>query len=260
VATKWRHPNATGYQEGLYTMHDFPPDQAQAVEKYLMALTDDGAAQSHRVLLSWGAAGVQPLTPNEKVAWARFLYALIIRTPEQIERTRQRMLTELPEFIETRRAHYATRRRPNDPATFDAFKELYLASPANRDPLRLLPRLLNSEFTLTKIAEMKFRTLKFAQYHGPTFLTSDRPFIMTNGLAQADAHIALPISPTVLFLAEKGDLIYNTLMDRGAKQLVTAVNTIVSEQSNRYVYGTDASQLSFVAKRLGKKVTASPLG
>jgi uncharacterized protein DUF4238 len=260
VTTKWRHPSATGYQENLYTMPGLPPEHAQAVEKYLMGFTDDWASRAHRVLLSWSTAGVQNLTPEEKIGWARFLYALIIRTPEQIESLRQQMLRELPEFIEKHRADYEARRRPSDPLTFDEFKDGHLADPANRDPIRLLSRLLNSEFTLIAIAQMRFRTIRLIAYSGPTFLTSDRPFIMTNGLAQANAHIALPISPTILFLAERGDEIYNMLIAGGPKKLVTVVNTLVCEQSHRYVYGTDATQLRFVEKRIGKKRTASPLG
>ncbi len=43
------------------------------------------------------------------------------------------------------------------------------------------------------------------------YLTSDRPVIMTNGLAHTEAHIALPISPTAFFLATRTDAILNQI-------------------------------------------------
>ena len=225
-----------------------------------MSFTDDWASRAHRVLLSWDKSGVQELTSEEKVGWARFLYSLIIRTPAQIESMRQRMLRELPDFVESRRATYDGRRTSSDSSSFDKFKEEYLADPINIDPVRLLTRLLRNEDALIKIAQLRFRTIRLVGYSGPLFLTSDRPFIMTNGLAQPGAHICLPISPTVLFLAERGDQIYKALLAGGPTKLVTTVNALVCEQAHRYVYGTDSTQLRFVENRLGTKRVASPLG
>jgi hypothetical protein len=93
VATKWRHPNATGYKPHLYTINTLPPSDAQAVEKYLMGMTVHWASRAQQVLLSWNKEKTQELTTEERVGWARFLVALIIRTPEQIESLRKRMFS-----------------------------------------------------------------------------------------------------------------------------------------------------------------------
>ena len=93
-----------------------------------------------------------------------------------------------------------------------------------------------------------------------SMLTSDRPVIMTNGLIQSDAHIAIPLSPKLLFLATKSDDTHRNITSLSEDQIVEAVNHKVSEQAIKYVYGIDDRQLRFVANRLGRMVPSTPLG
>src|SRR5437879_1287487 len=91
------------------------------------------------------------------------------------------------------------------------------------------------------------------------FLTSDRPIIMTNGLAREDAHVVLPISPRRIFIATKSVLVKKKILAMGEKQIVRAVNEKMAEQAVKYVYGIDDSQLRFVSNRLGKHIPSTPL-
>jgi hypothetical protein len=102
---------------------------------------------------------------KERVGWARFLYSMIICTPEHIERIRARS----PKFKVT--------------------------SP----PQALLPTLINCKLVVAHIVQkMTWHAIDFSD-SGLRLLTSDRPLIMSNGLSGDDAHIALPISPTRLY-------------------------------------------------------------
>jgi hypothetical protein len=83
---------------------------------------------------------------------------------------------------------------------------------------------------------------------------------MTNGLVQPDAHIAIPLSPKLLFLATKNDETRRAIASMSDDQIVGTVNHKVSEQAIRYVYGIDDRQLRFVANRLGRMVPSTPLG
>lgn len=82
---------------------------------------------------------------------------------------------------------------------------------------------------------------------------------MTNGLMKPRDHLALPIGPLSLFVAtntaESEDIIKG--VDPG--DLMGQVNDRVASQARRYVYGTDDSQLRFVANRLGQKKPSTPL-
>src|SRR5262245_53815399 len=81
VKAKRRHPSGTGYVDGLYTVPGVPSEDAQFVEKHFMQMNDQWAAFALQAFLV-GDPKKRDLTAKEKVAWARFLYSLIVRTPE----------------------------------------------------------------------------------------------------------------------------------------------------------------------------------
>ena len=90
-------------------------------------------------------------------------------------------------------------------------------------------------------------------------LTSDRP-ILTNGIGKPDGQIIMPISPFHLFVATNNAAIENEIRATWRRgDAVRQINDRVAIQSRTYVWGTDAKQLTFVSKRLGKAYTADPL-
>jgi hypothetical protein len=108
------------------------------------------------------------------------------------------------------------------------------------------------------IGEMQWRvlTLGNAPY---SFLTSDRPIIMTNGLTGPDAHFGLPISPQHVFLATNDEETFLKIQAIDPAQILHNVNDRVASQAVRYVYGCDDAQLAFVADRIGKMIPSTPL-
>lgn len=257
VTYKWRSPTATGYQVGLYTLPGVPADSAQLIEKEMMSLVDATAAQAKRLFAN---DDPRDLTGEERAGWARFLYAMMFRNPEQIAGLQERYSKYVPEMVERIRAEYDMRRGTGDPLTFEEFKEKFLANPLNTSGLHIVPRLLNSQKIIGHISGMRFWTYRLRQFAGPAFLTSDRPVIMTNGLAKPKDHIVMPLSPTLLFIAAHDDWLYNEFRKRPQHETVRRANEKVTEQSHKYVYGADTSQRAFIAKRIGKKVPSTPMG
>jgi hypothetical protein len=124
----------------------------------------------------------------------------------------------------------------------------------------LLPDFINSvRIVGAMVQEMTFHTFVI-EGTKHKFLTSDRPIIMTNGLARHDAHIVMPISPTRLFIAVRNRPIADQIVAAPKNDLVRSVNNKVAEQAIDYVYDVDDSQLRFVENRLGKRVPSTPLG
>jgi hypothetical protein len=212
-------PTGTGYARGLNLVPGASPDVVEFVEKEFMRLVDEWAA---RALVAFLSPDKEP-SIRERIGWARFIYSLILRTPEHIELIRKKSA------------------------------EFNIASP----PQALLPRLINSTTAIQNISKMAWHVADFST-SASRFLTSDRPLIMTNGLAQDDSHLALPISPTRIFLEVQKHTMLESLKTLDA-QLVSIANTRIAEQAIKYVYGTDASQLYFIAKHLGKRIRATPL-
>jgi hypothetical protein len=129
--------------------------------------------------------------------------------------------------------------------------EYKLTSP----PQALLPALINSNHVVKHLVDMAWHTADFSDSNS-RLLTSDRPIIMTNGLSSEHAHVALPISPTHLFIAVRR---VKTLEQFKSLDLVQITNNKVAEQAIKYVYGINASQLYFIAARLGKMVPSTPI-
>ena len=256
VVTYWKDPAATGYVDHLYTMPGVPPDQAQKIEKELMGTTDNFAAKALQVFLTHDPAN-HPLTVAEKKGWARFLYAMNYRTPEKIAQMKETLASMTPAHLEEYRALYPAMRGTADPISFDDFKAAYLANERNMSPLLLLPVLMRSKQALPMIERMNYRTIQLKQ-SGLQFLSSDRPLIMTNGLAKPEAHMVIPLSPTTLFVGDKVNAAFTYLSSLTENQLARIVNQKVTEQSHKYVYSNSSSHLSFVEKRLGLKVPAFP--
>jgi len=219
VKTRPTSPRGTGYIRGLNLIPEVSPDIAEFIEKKFMRAVDDWAARAAAAFL----ANREEPSDHEKVGWARFLYSLIIRTPEHIERIRAKS----PEYS--------------------------LTSP----PQALLPTLINSQRVIREIITFNWYTANL-ESSGKHFLTSDRPIIMSNGLSGPNAHIAIPISPTTIFFAVRRQKLFEEIKERGA-ELVQITNHKVAEQAVKYVYGIDDSQLYFIAARLGKKVPSTPI-
>jgi len=235
---KRKHPSATAYVHGLYTVPGLPQDQAQYVEKRFMQVTDDLAARALHILLNPGGPAAVDLDARQKIGWARFLYSLTVRNPESLKRMQQMAPQAAAQSLERFRQNYDLLRVPDDPATFEEFKVEFVANPRNIAPQTVLPTLLNSKLVITEIATYRFFTAHINNGRH-SLLTSDRPIIMTNGLSVPNAHIAIPISPHRLFVAAKSDDTYNDISRMTPDILIETSNNKVVEQAVKYVYGID---------------------
>jgi hypothetical protein len=251
IKAKRKHPSATAYIDGLYTVPGLSPERTQFVEKEFMQKVDSGAAEAMRALLQQTEpTGDNRLDWFRIVYWARFIHALSMRNPEQISVIQQHlddgswwMATTTKEEI--RSASDAKSKVPvhklNAPAQFG------------------LPTLIHSEPAIRTIAD---HTMWFT-YHSRgakhSVLTSDRPIIMTKGLAGTNAHLAIPMSPTAIFFAVRSERTLKRIMAMDTDELVRRVNMGVALQAIKYVYGVDDSQLRFVGNRLGEKMPTATL-
>jgi len=226
-------------------------EQTQFVEKQFMQTVDSGAAEAMTALLKQA----EPVGDNEPdwmriIYWARFIYSLSLRNPEQI-RVVQRSLDE-GSFSVTA-ASQEEIKRANE--TKSKIRVRKIAAPAQF----WLPNLINSEPAIRAIADnmMWFTYHVGAAKH--SVLTSDRPVIMSKGLDGPNAHLVMPISPAAIFFAVRDERSLERIKAMDTDELVARVNTGVALQAIKYVYGVDDSQLRFVEKRLGKKMPTSLL-
>jgi hypothetical protein len=257
VKPKRKHPSGTAYVTGLYTIPGIKPEGAEIMEKVFMSAVDSTAAEALTSMLS--ALDMSDVHARHKMAWARFLYSLVMRTPEHLEFARQKLTEMQPEVLEAERKNYPLRRTSEDPETFDEFKEQFLANPDNVSPTRYLHRFVSSGRIVNHLMGMRWSIATFDNFKFE-LLTSDRPLVMTNGLANPDGHLALPVSPNRIFLACNSIEIERSIKAVPVNELLHVMNSRVVEQARKYVYGVDDSQLRFVKNRFGKQSPSTPLG
>lgn len=82
-------------------------------------------------------------------------------------------------------------------------------------------------------------------------LTSDRPIDMPLGLSDPKA-ISLPVSPRILFVAAHNHDLADKLRAANPTEVARKNNQRVVEQARKFVWGSNASQLTFIQKHFGK--------
>jgi hypothetical protein len=235
------HPDGTAYVHGLNTVQGFPPESAQYVETELLQKLDDRAANALARIIA-EPQEVDNLKLEIKAIWAQFLVSLVARSPEILAKMQARLNSREESLL---------KKRSTSTAIYEHRVPLHAAE--------ILPSLVSSKLPVLGLVNMIWavRSTSRAAY---AMLTSDRPVIMSNGLADPNAHMAIPVTPRLLFVAAKRPEFMNYIISFPADQLTELVNNKVCEQAIRFVYGEDDRQLRFIEKRLGKRVQSSPLG
>jgi hypothetical protein len=248
------HPKSTGYVDGLYSIPGLPPELTQIVETNFMKVTDNWAACALRILLS---ATSSHLTLDERSGWSRFITSLVLRNPESVDRHKAAGRAVVDRALKV--SEDAKRRQPIDPPTSLEYTNQNDESRAGRASAILLQHVIDSPRVGSYLNGMRWVVLHIPN---PKFLllTSDRPVLMTNGLAYENSQILLPISPRHVFVATNNLQTENYIRDVMANgQLIQQINDRVARQSRKFVNGFSDAQLNFVSKRLGMKYTADPL-
>jgi hypothetical protein len=245
VIARRKYPTETGFERGLYTLNAHKPVVAEIVENKLMRQTDQYAALAHQILLRNDIPG---LDATMRSGWARFILSLMRRTPEALKALGDRITTALMQ-------EFPQLALPGDPGDDD--QELARRGLIERQRAMVLQSTITSEWVGTHLINMRWSVVTFTGAKH-LILTSDRPFVMTNGIGKPESHIVMPISPTQCFLAANTVDIEKQLQRMPAKEFMQKMNDKMACQARKYVYGVDDSQLRFVSNRFGRKEIAGP--
>lgn len=121
----------------------------------------------------------------------------------------------------------------------------------------VLQSTINSAWIGTHLINMRWSVVTFtAARH--LILTSDRPFVMTNGIGHPHSHLVMPISPTQCFIATNTIDVERQLQSLAPKEFMQRTNHKMACQARKYVYGVDDGQLRFVSNRFGRREAAGP--
>jgi hypothetical protein len=237
-----KYPHETAFEYGLYTLPTFPENVADVVERKLIGNLDNYACKALHLMLDNKIGQLEPIILS---AWVRFIISLMRRTPEALTAIGAKVQESLDEI----EALF-----PKSDSLTDEERKLRLFE---RHRALLLQSVINSPLIGTRLVNMRWFVIDFTGARH-SLLTSDRPFVMTNGIGHPHSHIAIPISPNHVFLAAATPEEERKLRSIPPKDFMLQMNERMALQARKFVYGTDDSHLRFVQKRLGKKAHSYP--
>lgn len=257
VEPRLTHPAGTGYYRGLYAFDKLNDEAKNFLEEVFFKKSDDQASVALQRLLKCDV----DLDATLKSAWSRFIMTLFYRNPETIQRLREKVATGLPSTLSKLKAAWETARRESDPPTFEEYAAAVPDHDIEQATLMVLQKIMDSARVGQHLNDMTWRVVKFHRLRYP-LLTSDRPYVMTNGLNHPEGHLVMPISPDTMFIATKNletmrQLTYKCGHEK--YRMGERLNNIVSRQSHKFIWGTTRSQLNFVASRIGQQLQSTPL-
>lgn len=251
IQTKRLKAARTGFEVDLYTLEGYKPELAQQVETNFFAPIDHEASIALDLLERFGCRA--NWNRNSRSAWTRFLLSLLVRCPEDIDALREwcrNIVFDNPSLpTETK---YSLAREPDDNESCAEFLRSQLKSTKEQHQFETLCNLIDNKAVGVEINQMEWRVLE-SPAAAPSLLTSDRPLIRTASISGPGAHIALPISPRLLFIATPDPNVLASLQKADQIKLVKDINLHVVGAASRFVYGWDDSQLRFVKNHFGSK-------
>jgi hypothetical protein len=252
ISTKRVFTKQTGYAIDLYTLPGVTEETKQNVERFFMSFVDDSAVKARDMLL----AGEIPTHANIRHSWARFLLSLVFRNPEEVAKFkrhfRETLLAPDAEF----QRRYEAERGEGDPELFEDWIDQKDPAHAERSAVLIMTRLMEDRNVLRLVRSMYWRAFDTSRM-ARKLVTSDRPVMMTNGLGRYDGHLAIPISPTKLFVAFTTLQCLEETVERRLGGLIRDANDAATGQAKKFIYGVDDSQMTEIRKRIEKRDSPS---
>jgi hypothetical protein len=243
---------ATGYERDLYSFNDLSPDIAQFLESVFLPRNDFISSKALKKLLTGDKT---PWTSELRSSWSRFLLGFLIRHPDPFKELRELARTRWLAFDSVTEAEYARVRGPDDPATF---QEYLVAAPqglADKIRIRLLQSVMDNAPLGRRLNAMIWDTIDVSA-SDDSLLTSDWP--LDKNLPPSNGYVALPISPTHLFIAVYERSVLGHLKRLPPKRLVHTCNKETVSRARRFVWARDAKQTEFVRKHMSTRMVAPP--
>ena len=244
------HPTGTGYERRLYWIEGAPEHLQHRIESQFMKEVDDRAARAARTLLT----SKQTNLPIEiRRDFARFVMSLHVRTPLGLDKVRGMFSEAFTTQIKPSADGYAKERREADASTVLEWirqKQPHLEGNAAK---LLLPDLIDNQQIGNDFMNMRWVTLNIATVTRRTLLLGDNPLIRNRGLADPRCIWALPLSPTMLFLAAHNDEVLKPFLSGTFDKVVSETNSATVQCASASVFGNSTNQLRFVENRLRRR-------
>jgi hypothetical protein len=240
VKPRMTSPEGTGYVRGLYRMPGVADEFAEVIEESFFKRLDDKAAYAHQKMLNKDFGG---MTLAMREAWTLFILSIIMRSPKMVSDFLQEIIKDLPEQWPEIQKRWAEE-HPGEEVLAD-----FNPTTAKQYSLVSLRRFIANDAIGTLIINMVWGTFELAK-SGERLLTSDRPIVMTDGLGYTDSHLAIPLSPTMLFLAANNQETIDVIRKMPTREMVRNSNKRIVRSAVKYVWAQDHSHDALITTRM----------
>ncbi|AZQ67320.1 DUF4238 domain-containing protein [Silicimonas algicola] len=247
------HPNATGYQLGLYSfLYSSEPNKQTVEERFFKDIDDKGASSLFELENNKGVLSRECIKD-----FSRFIISLEIRCPEDIARLRKDWTEAV--YVANRAEPFVLEKSfPFTPAT-----DKVAQAGVEHSMYSSLKEVMEAH--AKSYEEFNWRVISLPETR-LTLLTSDRPLLRTYSTRHHFSTFLLPLGPRTCLLGYRGNISPHAFLTphRKRKQinqdihidgegLVRFVNMFVTENAVKYVFATDDKQLVFVNNRISKR-------
>ncbi|WP_165937953.1 DUF4238 domain-containing protein [Methylobacterium segetis] len=242
------HPAGTGWVDRLYELRGLSGPDAQAVEQLFMKPVDDAAAVVMRAFCSGRRVA---FSTREMRAWARFMMSLMHRHPDDLEAFKEHFARGWRIVTPEMERDYRRRRRAHWPRDLQTYMDSVPDDQVERIGMSILVEMMNSEPINDHIVGMRWGALLYPNFRREV-LTSDRPLVMTDGLAYPESLILMPIGPRAVFYAVNTPAMVQRLSSQDHNTFIEKLNERVVGQASRYVYAGSDAHLAFVQRHMSR--------
>lgn len=253
IVVSSRFPSEVGWMKDLYRYPDADPSREQWLEQRVFQLIDSKAA---RVLSRMLQPTPVELNASELSHWAMLIRSLMHRTPENLRSTMTALARIDDQMSAQLRHHYDELRGEGDPPTYEEYEASLAPDERQRAALRLLPQLMLNARVGTFMINMRWRVFSIEE-DCPQLLMSDDPVARTNGIANPNGHLAMPLSPSRLLVMAGSDSTMRSISSMRRRDLARNMNEWTVESARRFVVAVDRRQERFIRNRFGINVKPS---
>jgi hypothetical protein len=251
------HPAQAGFKTDLYRLPGDHDNEmaAQLLEWGFFRHVDNDAARALAILL-----GEAPLewAADTRSGWSRFLLSLLHRTPRHWHQIIAELVRLDAQSLPEMEARYAELRTINDPPTFDEWIAARDPDYLKKERFKMVARVIDNSEIGTSINNIEWRVYDLSRAN-LSLLTSDNAVVLVP-IDLPDGHLAIPISPTKLFVAARQRK-FHAQLEQVARltpgKLVRRLNRLTVERADEVVIGQDESQRPFIEKHFGTKRIAT---
>lgn len=235
---------ATGFEPDLYALSKpvVAGMEQQAIEKNLLRIVDNSGAIARRKL---DLEGLHSLTDQQRIDWVRFLMSLRVRRPQIVEKLKREGAEMLRKHLAADPSEYENMRKESDEPTLEEWAEARFPGVVENIGLSMFSKfVVNPKIGNKILNNSRWSIFDFSQ-SGHEFLLADDPLIFIGDIDQPSLIMALPITPTKLFMITRREV--NRLDQKTFIELINGQSVL---NARVRLYARDAKPRRFILNRM----------